>query len=48
MKKFFLVKIDGETRKAELAWVSEKGPWTLFRVDGRLRAILNEDIINES
>ena len=48
MKKNFLVKIDGETREAEFLWASEKGPWTFFRVDGRLRAILNEDIIDES
>lgn len=44
----FLVRIDGELVPAELAWVSEKGPWTVFRVDGRLRAVLNKDIIHET
>lgn len=48
MMKNMFVLIDGKWYRGEFRWASEKGPWTFFRIGGRLRAVPNENIRKES
>lgn len=42
------VRTNKGMKRGEVAWQSEKGPWTFIRMDGRLRAVPNKCIVKES